>query len=452
MQSFRTSSFHVVPSSLTSVSIALLLVMGVTTFRVALAQPVSDDLFTKIDQKVLALEPQVIEWRRDFHQHPELSNREFRTSAIVAAHLQSLGMEVQTGVAGTGVVGLLRGKSDSPVVALRADMDALPITEELDLPFASKVTDLYNGREVGVMHACGHDVHTASLMGVASVLASLRDELPGSVKFIFQPAEEGDFSAEVWGAKMMVQEGVLENPRPDAIFGMHVWTMPAGTIGYTPGAMMASVDNFEIVVSGRGAHGAIPWEGADPVVAAANIVTALQMLVSRNANLTEGAAVVTVGSIHGGNRHNIIPEEVKMLGTIRTHNQQTREMIHRRISELIEGIALAYNVKVDISIDILYPAVINNRELTGKMLPYLADAAGEGRLKTLAPVMIAEDFAYYANEIPGLFFFLGIVPPDVLPEDAEGIHSPRFYVHEEAIKTGMRTMSYLAVGAMLTAE
>ncbi len=418
-------------------------------FQPGKAQLPADDLFSRIDEAVAVVMSDVIEWRRDFHQHPELSNREFRTSAIVAGHLRSLGMEVQTGVAGTGVVALLRGKSDSPVIALRADMDALPITEELDLPFASTVTDIYNGQEVGVMHACGHDVHTASLMGVATVLASMRDELPGTVKFIFQPAEEGDFSAEIWGAKLMVQEGVLENPRPDAIFGMHVWTLPAGTIGYRSGAMMASVDNFEITVSGRGAHGAIPWESADPLVAAAHIITGLQTLVSRNTNLTEGAAVVTVGSISGGNRNNIIPDKVTMLGTIRTHNQQTREMIHNRISTLVGQTAKAHGTTAEISIDILYPAVINNSDLVTGMLPVIGKAARDGLVKELSPVMIAEDFAYYANEIPGMFFFLGIVPPGQSPEEAEGIHSPRFYVHEDAIITGVKTMSYLAVGAML---
>lgn len=434
---------------MTSTRIYLILLAVFIFFQPAKAQQPAGDLFARIDKEVVAVESKVIEWRRDFHQFPELSNREFRTSAIVAEHLRSLGLEVQTGIAGNGVVGLLRGKSDNPVIALRADLDALPITEELDLPFASKVTDIYNGQKVGVMHACGHDVHTASLMGVATVLASMRDELPGTVKFIFQPAEEGDFSAEIWGANLMVQEGVLENPRPDAIFGMHVWTLPAGTIGYRSGAMMASVDNFEIKVTGRGAHGAIPWEGADPVVAAAHIITGLQTLVSRNTNLTEGAAVVTVGSINGGNRNNIIPDEVTMLGTIRTHNQQTREMIHSRMNTMVGQTAKAHGVNTEISIDILYPAVINNSALVNHMLPVIRMAAGDGFVKELSPVMIAEDFSYFANEIPGMFFFLGIVPPGQSPQEAEGIHSPRFYVHEDAIKAGVKTMSYLVVGAML---
>ncbi len=393
------------------------------------------------------MEEDIIAWRRDFHQHPELSNQEYRTAGIVADHLRSLGMEVETGVAKTGVVGLLRGPADGPVIALRADMDALPITEETGLPFASTVTAIVNGQEVGVMHACGHDLHTSSLMGVASVLAAVRDVLPGTVKFIFQPAEEGAFDYDIWGAKMMVAEGVLEDPRPDAIFGMHVWPFETGTIAYTGGAIMASVDNFSIKVSGRGGHAAAPWETADPIVAAAHMLTGLQTLVSRNAELTKGAAVVSVGSIQGGNRNNIIPEVVELLGTIRTHNEETRQLIHERLKTYVHNTAEAFGTEAEIRIDSLYPAVINNSALVNSILPAIGASVGTENVLEMDPLMIAEDFSYFANEIPGMFYMLGILPPDHAGP-VEPIHSPRFDVDEAAIQIAVRTMSFLAVEAM----
>lgn len=407
--------------------------------------PVS--LLEKIDNLSSRLEGQVIEWRRDFHQNPELSNQEYRTAGIVAEHLRSLGMEVQTGVAKTGVVGLLRGPENGPVIALRADMDALPITEETGLPFASTVTAIFQGQEVGVMHACGHDVHTSSLMGVASVLAEIRDELPGSIKFIFQPAEEGAFDYDIWGAKMMVAEGVLEDPRPDAIFGMHVWPFTTGTIAYTRGPIMASVDNFSIRVSGRGGHAAAPWETADPIVAAAHMVTGIQTMVSRNAELTKGAAVISVGSFRGGNRHNIIPDEVELLGTIRTHNEETRQLIHQRLETFIHNTAKAFETSAEIHIDRLYPAVINNTDLVNNMISVIEHSVGQSNVMEMDPLMIAEDFSYYANEIPGMFYMLGIIPPDHTGP-IEPIHSPRFDVDESAIQIAVRTMSYLAVEAL----
>ena len=292
-----------------------------------------DQFKQSIDKEIEEIENVVVEWRRDFHQNPELSNQEYRTAKIVADHLKSLGMEVQTEVAKTGVVGVLKGGKPGPVVALRADMDALPVTEEVDLPFASKVKTTYNGQEVGVMHACGHDVHTSVLMGVAKILAGMKEDLPGTVKFIFQPAEEGAFGEECWGAELMIREGVLENPKPDAIFGMHIWPLPVGDIGYRAGAFMASVDDFKIIVEGRGTHGALPWQGVDPIVTASQIVMGLQTIVSRNVALNEGGAVVSIGSIHGGSRNNIISDDVEMLGTIRTHNEKAREIIHRKIVE-----------------------------------------------------------------------------------------------------------------------
>ncbi len=411
------------------------------------AQQAPQTLLTTISDLTEEIEAEVISWRRDFHQHPELSNREYRTAGIVAEHLRSLGMEVQTGVAKTGVVGLLRGPEDGPVIALRADMDALPITEETGLPFASTVTTTFQGEVVGVMHACGHDLHTSSLMGVATVLAGIRDQLPGSVKFIFQPAEEGAFDYDVWGAKLMVQEGVLENPRPDAIFGMHVWPFTTGTIAYNGGAIMASVDNFNITIKGSGGHAAAPWETNDPIIVASKVVSGLQTLVSRNAELTKGAAVVSVGSIRGGNRHNIIPDEVELLGTIRTHNEETRKMIHERLKTFVHNTAEAFGTQAEIAIDRLYPAVINNSDLVNSMLPVIRESVGHDNVQEMYPLMIAEDFSYYANEIPAMFYMLGTLPHDNAGS-VEPIHSPRFDVDEAAISTAVRTMSYLAVEAL----
>ncbi len=424
-----------------------LIILIFVAFSPAYSQHAPERLLTEADSISAAMEEQVVEWRRDFHQHPELSNREYRTAGIVAEHLRGLGMQIQTEVAKTGVVGLLEGPADGPVIALRADMDALPIAEETGLPFASTVTDTLHGETVGVMHACGHDMHTASLMGVASVLASMQDQLPGSVKFIFQPAEEGAFDYDIWGAKQMVAEGVLEDPRPDAIFGMHVWPFETGTVAYTRGAIMASVDNFSIHVTGRGGHGAAPWETADPVVAASQIVNALQTLVSRNAELTKGAAVVSVGSIRSGNRANIIPEEAELLGTIRTHNEETRQLIHDRMETLVKNTAKAYNTEAELEIDRLYPAVINDDELVDNMLPVIGTSVGATRVNEIDPLMIAEDFSYYANEIPGMFYLMGILPPDH-EGPVEPIHSPRFDVDENAIPIAVRTMSYLALEAL----
>ncbi len=424
-----------------------LIILFFAVLSPAFGQHTPDRLLWQADSLSAAMEEQVVEWRRDFHQNPELSNREYRTAGIVADHLRSLGMDVQTEVAKTGVVGLLEGQADGPVIALRADMDALPITEETGLPFASTVTDTLHGETVGVMHACGHDMHTSSLMGVASVLASMQDQLPGSVKFIFQPAEEGAFDYDIWGAKQMVAEGVLENPRPEVIFGMHVWPFETGTVGYTRGAIMASVDNFSIHVTGRGGHGAAPWETADPVVAASKIVSGLQTLVSRNAELTKGAAVVSVGSIRSGNRSNIIPEEAELLGTIRTHNEETRQLIHDRMETLVKNIAKAYNTQAELTIDRLYPAVINDDELVDNMLPVIGNSVGAARVREIDPLMIAEDFSYYANEIPAMFYLLGIIPPDH-EGPVEPIHSPRFDIDEDAIPIAVRAMSQLALEAL----
>ena len=405
------------------------------------------NLKKEIDNKVEQTTTMAIEWRRDFHQHPELSNHEFRTAEIVAKHLKSLGLEVHTGVAKTGVIGILKGDLPGPVVALRADMDALPVTELCDLPFASKVKTEYNGKEVGVMHACGHDVHTAMLMGVAEILAAMKSELPGTVKFIFQPAEEGAFGEEIWGAELMIKEGALENPRPDAIFGMHIWPEETGSISYRAGAFMASVDNFHIEIEGKGTHGAMPWKGVDPIVTGSEIVMALQTIVSRNVAINEGGAVVTVGSFHGGTRNNIISDKAEMDGTIRTHNEKAREIIHQRIEELAINIAKANGATAKVTIEKLYPSTINNVELTNEMVPVLEQASNT--VNEIFPVMPAEDFSFYQQKVPGMYFFLGVIPHGTNPDKIEANHSPRFYVDEAAIPTGMKAMSYLTVNYLI---
>ena len=410
----------------------------------------TEDLHAEIDGLASEVEADVIAWRRDFHQHPELSNREFRTAEKIAAFLTSLGLDVQTEVAHTGVVGLLRGREEQPVVALRADMDALPVTEALDLPFASGVKTEFNGQEIGVMHACGHDAHMAMLMGVARILTTLRDRLPGSVKFIFQPAEEGAPEGEEGGAELMMKQGVLENPRPDVLFGLHVFPWTTGTIAYCAGSAMASVDGLRIVVRGRQTHGAVPWGGVDPIVAASQIVMGLQTIVSRQLDITQAPAVISIGAIHGGIRSNIIPESVEMIGTIRSLNPQMRGDIHRRIKNTAERIAESAGAEAEVTIDLGYPVVVNDPELTQKMLPTLERVAGQENVVSVSPKTVAEDVAYYLQQIPGLFFFLGITPQDTDPAKAAMNHSPAFFVDESALRLGVRALSYLAVDYMLS--
>jgi len=405
----------------------------------------TNNLLATIDRKVDEIEEKTIRWRRHFHQYPELSNQEFETAKIIAEHLYNLGLDVQTGIAKTGVTGLLVGGKPGPVVAIRADMDALPVTEEVDLPFASQVKTVYNGRETGVSHVCGHDAHMAILMATAEVLASVKDELPGSVKFIFQPAEEGAGDAEIWGAELMIREGILQNPSPEVIFGLHVMPYPSGSIRYNPDALMASVDNFRIVVRGRGTHGAKPWSGIDPIVMGSAIVMNLQSLVSRKVEHTEGAAVVTVGSFHGGNRNNIIPDEVEMLGTIRTHNDESKQLIHQRIREVVEQTAASFGASANVNLDILYPVTVNHADICDMMLPSLEKAAVDGDVKVINPIMAAEDFSFFLNEIPGMFFFLGTRPDGLEDHQVEFNHSPRFAINESALKTGVRAFSYMVL-------
>ena len=404
-------------------------------------------LHKALDAHAAAIEPDVIEWRRDIHANPELSNREFRTAALVADHLRALGMEVRTEVAHTGVVGFLQGGKPGPVVALRADMDALPVTEMVDLPFASKVRTTYNGMEVGVMHACGHDNHVAILMGVASILTTMKEDLPGSVKFIFQPAEEGAPAGEEGGADLMLREGAFENPRPEVIFGLHVWPNRVGEISYLPGPFMASSDAMRIKVTGRQTHGAVPWGGVDPIVVASQIVLGLQTIASRQLDVTATPSIITIGTFHGGVRSNIIPDEVELSGTIRTFLPEVRRDIERRIRHTVEHIATSAGATAEVEIDYGYPVTVNDPELTMQMLPSLERVSDS--VKQTAKITGAEDFSYFANEVPGLFIFLGVAPPDADLATVPRNHSPYFFADEAALLTGVRALASLAVDYMV---
>ncbi|UCS95675.1 amidohydrolase [Echinicola marina] len=408
-----------------------------------------NQLHQKIDQSTKSIESKVIDWRRDIHQHPELGNQETRTAALVAKHLRQIGIEVKENVAVTGVVGFLKGGHEGPTVALRADMDALPVTERNDLPFKSTKTTIYNDQETGIMHACGHDTHVAILMGVAEVLAGMKDELHGNVKFIFQPAEEGVFDPGIdsWGAKQMVEEGVMDDV--NAVFGLHINSQTeVGKIKYRSGPAMAAVDNLKLTVKGRQAHGAYPWSSIDPIVTAAQIINSLQTIISRNVNITENPAIVTIGSIHGGLRQNIIPEEVEMLGTIRTYGHEQQELIHRRIHEIVSHTAQAAAAQVNIEIDKIYPATINNPELTKKMVQTLNTVAGKENIIYHDPITGAEDFSYFQQEVPGLFIFLGGMPKGKDPTKVAAHHTPDFFIDEESLKLGVRALSYLTVDYM----
>ena len=406
----------------------------------------ASSLDADIDQRAQQVEDKVIAWRRDIHQHPELSNRETRTAQLVADHLRGLGLDVKTGIAHTGVMALLKGEQPGPVVALRADMDALPVAEEVDVPFASKVRSTYNGQEVGVMHACGHDTHTAILMGVAEILTALRPRLPGTVKFIFQPAEEGVPQGEEGGAALMVKEGVLENPKPEAILGLHVLSsVPTGKLEYRSGPVMASIDSFRITVRGRQTHGAMPWRGVDPIVVASQIVLGLQTIASRQVDVTKEPSIVTVGSIHGGARFNIIPDSVEMLGTVRTYNEEMRADIHRRITTTAELIAKSAGAGAEVAIDKMNPATVNHAGLTEALAPTLSRVAGGENVGVSPKLTASEDFSLYQQQVPGFFFFVGITPPGSDVTTAPANHSPQFYVDEAGLLLGVRALAYLTV-------
>jgi len=391
----------------------------------------NDEKINKLSSNV---EAKVIEWRRHLHENPELSNREFKTAKYIAKHLRSLGIEVQEGVAKTGVVGLLKGDLPGKVVALRADMDALPVTERNDLPFKSLVTSEYNGKKTGVMHACGHDTHVAILMGVAEVLSKMKSEIKGTVKFIFQPAEEGPPKGEEGGAELMVKENVLKNPDVDAIFGLHINSATdVGTIKYKSGGIMAAAQDFEINIKGKQAHGSRPWSGVDPILTAASIIQGLQTIISREAELTKEGAVITVGMINAGIRSNIIPESAKLVGTIRTLDYDMQKFINDRMKEMVPAIAKVHRAEATIEITKGLPITYNHIKLTEKMLPTLQRTAG------------AEDFSFYQQKIPGLYFFLGGKSLEVKTEDASGHHTPDFVIDESGFVLGVKTMTALTL-------
>ncbi len=417
---------------------------------ILMATAISMTLDQRIDEAAKSLEPKVIECRRDIHQHPELGNREFRTSKLVADRLKQLGIEIRTPIAHTGVVGILRGAKPGRVVGLRADMDALPVTEQVDLPFKSTVRAKYNGQEVGVMHACGHDAHVAILLGVAEVLSSIRNDLPGTIVFLFQPAEEGAPQGEEGGAALMVKEGALDNPKVDAVFGLHVTSRyPVGEIAYRPGAELAAVDSFNIKVHGKQTHGAYPWLGVDPIVVASQIVLALQTIPSRQLDVSLAPAVVTVGAIHGGVRNNIIPDDVEMIGTIRSLDEKMRSDIHQRIKRTAEEIAASGGAKADVTIEQGYPVTYNDPALTEKMAPTFRKLTND--VIVVNATLGAEDFSFYQQKVPGLFFWLGTRPKNQTAEEAASNHSPLFYVDEGGLGLGIRAMAHVAVDYLRSA-
>ncbi|WP_419555108.1 amidohydrolase [Pseudoalteromonas luteoviolacea] len=395
------------------------------------------------------VESKVIEWRRDIHQNPELGNREVRTAAMVSEHLKNLGMEVETGIAYTGVVGMLKGAKPGPTVMLRADMDALPVTEKTNLSFKSTKTTNYRGVDVGIMHACGHDTHVAMLMGAAEVLAGMRDELAGNVMFVFQPAEEGAPEGEEGGAELMLKEGIFKKHKPDVAFGLHITSkLNVGQIGYRSGPTMASADRFEISVKGEQTHGSTPWAGADPIAAAAQIVSGVNHIVSRQINITKEPAIVSFGKISGGVRNNIIPEEVNMVGTIRNFDMDNRAQIFDKIKHTAEHIARASGNEAEVSIYEGYPVTVNDPALTKQMLPSLSKVVGKQGMIEMPKVTGAEDFSFYAMEVPGLFVFLGGTPKGTDPKDAASNHSPYFFADESAFKLGTRALTEFTLDYM----
>ncbi|TAA43617.1 amidohydrolase [Corallincola spongiicola] len=393
-----------------------------------------------------ASEAQVIEWRRHLHQHPELSNREFETSVYIAKQMKALGLTVETGIAHTGVVAVLEGSLPGPTIALRADMDALPVTEQVDLPFASKATSEFRGQKVGVMHACGHDTHVAMLMGTAKNLVALKSQLPGKVVFIFQPAEEGAPEGEEGGAALMLKQGLFEKHQPVAVFGQHVTsTLPAGVIGYRSGPAMASADRFKITVHGKQTHGSRPWGGVDPIVVSSQIVMAVQTIASRQVDVTKAPSVISFGVIDGGIRNNIIPDSVELIGTIRNFDMGIREQIHEKLEHTAKLVAESAGAKAEVTIFKGYPVTVNNKSLTDFVVERFNTVAGKDNVREMGLITGAEDFSYYAQEVPGFFYFLGVTPAEQNPLTAPSNHSPRFYVDESALTVGTQTMTQLAV-------
>jgi len=419
-------------------------------FSIILALSFSISFSQKFDKTINQLisqhEKEVIELRHWFHENAELSNREFKTSERIAEELTKIGLKPQIGIAKTGVVAVLKGGMPGPVVALRADIDGLPVKERSNLPWASKMKGIYNGEEVPVMHACGHDTHTAILLGVAKVLYKIKDQIPGTVKFIFQPAEEGAPAGEEGGAELMVKEGVLKNPDVDVIFGLHVWSqINVGQIQVRPQGIMAAVDEFRIDIEGVQTHGSTPWTGTDPIVTASQIVNSLQTIVSRNMPLTRAAAVVTVGSIHGGVRSNIIPENLYMLGTIRTLDSEMRKTVLKRLEEIVSNVSKANNAKSKITYLVSYPITFNDPELYNEMLPSLERAIGQQNVNFMDAVTGAEDFSYFQEKVPGLYFFIGGTKIGEDPKLAAPHHTPDFYVDDSSMLTGLKSMTTLTL-------
>lgn len=420
------------------------LIQTVVLLLVFIAPVFSQSTTPVIDQKAKTLLPKVIEWRRHIHQNPELGNREFQTMEYIAAHCRKLGLEVQTKVGKTGVVAILRGGKPGPVVALRADMDGLPVKERADLPFASKATGEYNGQKVDVMHACGHDTHVAMLMGAAELLVSMKKDVPGTVKFIFQPAEEGPPGNEEGGAPLMIKEGVMDNPKVDAIFGIHINSQTEiGKIKYKSGATMASSDWFTIKVKGRQSHGSQPWSGIDPIVVSAQIINGLQTIVSRQENLTKAPVVITVGKISSGVRSNIIPEEAMMEGTIRTLDQAMQKDVHERIRTTATKIAEASGATVEVNIDTKTLVTYNNPDLVKQMLPSLELAAGKGNVLESEWTTGAEDFSFFAEKAPAFFFFLGGMPKGQDPNKTPAHHTPDFFIDDSQLDVGVKAFCNL---------
>ena len=405
----------------------------------------ASDINTELKSANKSVSEKVIKWRRHLHQYPELSNREFETAKYVAKHLRSLGLEVQTGVAHTGVVAKLKGGKKGPLIALRADMDALPVKEQVDLPFASTQTTEYKGNTVGVMHACGHDNHVAILMAAAESLVKIKEELAGDILFVFQPAEEGAPDGEEGGAELMLKEGLFKE-KPEAVFGLHVTSsLNTGQIGFREGPLMASADKFTITVKGRQTHGSRPWNGVDPIVASSQIIMATQTIASRQVDVTKAPSVVSFGAINGGVRNNIIPDQVEMVGTIRTFDQEMRADIKKRLAKTAEMVAESGGAEAHVHIDHGYPVTVNDVELTKKMTPTLAGVVGKENLITTPLITGAEDFSYYALETPGMFFFLGVTPKGQDAVTAPSNHSPHFFADEKALQLGVNAMTQLVI-------
>ncbi len=429
--------------------LSVLLVLGLES-RLLAQQENPQNIKEQIHNQADEIFDEVVEWRRHFHKNPELSNREDETAAYIADYLRSLGMKVKTGIAHTGVVGILEGGKDGPVVGLRADIDALPVKERTDVPFKSTKTTTYLGEEVGVMHACGHDTHIAMLMGAAKILSGMKDQLRGKVKFIFQPAEEGAPPSEEGGAELMVKEGVLKDPDVDVIFGQHINSQTeVGKIRYRPKGTMAAADRFVITVHGKQTHGSTPWTGVDPIVTSAKIIEGLQSIISRQTELTKAAAVISVGKINAGVRNNIIPEKATMIGTIRTLDTKMQDIIHKKIRHVATTTAKSMGATADVEIQEGYPVTYNDPGLTEQMLPTLQQVAGTENVVLTDAITGAEDFSFFQKKVPGFYYFVGGMPKDVSPSEAAPHHTPDFYIEEEGMKLGVQSLATLTYDYMM---